>query len=109
VNIVAKERELDVAQLKDGLADGRVFSGRQAVDAGLIDEIGYFEDAVDTAKDLANIEEARLIKYVAPFSLRKLFELFGKSDTKAVKVQIGPDSFKLQSGRLYYAAEQFLP
>ena len=37
------------------LAHGRVFSGRQAVDNGLIDEVGDLERAVEVAKELAEV------------------------------------------------------
>ena len=37
------------------IADGRVFTGRQAVKAGLVDELGNLEDAVKTAAKLAGI------------------------------------------------------
>jgi protease-4 len=108
VGIVAKERNMDVDELKDGLADGRVYSGRQAKEEGLIDGLGYFEDAVEKTKELAKIKEAKLVKYTAPVSLRRLLHLLGKSDLKSVKVQVGPESLKLQSGKLYYVAEQFV-
>jgi protease-4 len=108
VGIVAKERKMKVDDLKDGLADGRIFSGRQAKKDKLIDSLGYYEDAVNKAKELANIREARQIKYIAPVSLRKLLEILGKSESKTVKVQVGPETLKLQSGKLYYVAEQFV-
>lgn len=108
VGIVAKERDMDVNELKEGLADGRIYSGKQAKEEGLIDGIGYFEDAVAKTKELAKIKEARLVKYSAPASLRRLLHLLSKSDMKSVKVQVGPESLKLQSGRLYYVAEQFV-
>ncbi len=37
------------------LADGRVYTGRQAYDNGLVDQLGDFDDAVDLACDLAGI------------------------------------------------------
>jgi len=44
------------------IADGRIFSGAQAKELGLVDVLGNFEDAVDVAKDLAGIEgEATLV------------------------------------------------
>ena len=67
VGIVAKERKMDLDGLKSGLADGRILSGKQAKDAGFIDEVGYFDDAVGKAKALANIKEAKVIRYIAPF------------------------------------------
>lgn len=38
------------------LADGRIFTGRQALEAGLVDELGTFEDAIYAAADLAGIK-----------------------------------------------------
>lgn len=108
VGVVAKERDMDVDELKEGLADGRIYSGRQAVEEGLIDGIGYFEDAFTKTKELAKIKDAKMVKYAAPASLRRLLQLLGKSDTKSVKVQVGPDALKLQSGKLYYVAEEFV-
>jgi protease-4 len=108
VGIVAKERGMKVDDLKTGLADGRVFSGRQAKKDKLIDSLGYYDDAVNKAKELAKIRDARQVKYIAPVTLRRLLQLLGKSDTKAVKVQVGPETLKLQSGKLYYVAEQFV-
>ncbi len=45
------------------LADGRVFTARQALERKLIDEVGYFEDAFRKAKSLASLREARLVGY----------------------------------------------
>lgn len=51
------------------LADGGVFTAQQAKEYGLIDEIGYLEDAVAEAKKLAGLKEARVVVYEAPLSL----------------------------------------
>lgn len=45
------------------LADGRVFSAQQALAAGLIDRIGYFEDAVEDAKAEAGVAAAHVVEY----------------------------------------------
>lgn len=45
------------------LADGRVYIGQAAVDNHLIDEIGFLEDAIEEAKRLAGLTEARVIQY----------------------------------------------
>lgn len=51
------------------LADGGIFTAQQAKEYGLIDEIGYTEDAVAEAKRLAGLKEARVITYEPPLSL----------------------------------------
>ncbi len=48
------------------LADGRIYSGDQAKASGLVDEIGYLEDAVELAKKKANLAEARVVTYRRP-------------------------------------------
>jgi protease-4 len=54
VDAVAKGRKMDVDAVK-ALADGRVFTGRDARSKKLIDEIGNFQDAVDLTASLAGI------------------------------------------------------
>ena len=53
---------LSAEQIKK-LADGRIYSGDQAKAAGLIDEIGYLDDAIELAKKKANLAEARVVTY----------------------------------------------
>ncbi|HWI68775.1 MAG TPA: signal peptide peptidase SppA, partial [Nitrospiraceae bacterium] len=53
---------LSAEQVKK-LADGRIYSGDQAKAAGLIDEIGYLDDAIQLAKKKAGLTEARIVTY----------------------------------------------
>ena len=55
IRVVENERNLD-HQKALLLADGRVFTGNQALEHGLIDTLGSFEDAVSIAAELAGIE-----------------------------------------------------
>jgi len=45
------------------IADGRVYTGTQAFDLKLIDEIGYFDQALEKILSLAALEEAKVIAY----------------------------------------------
>lgn len=76
VNVVADGRKMDVERVR-AIADGRVFTGRQAVEAGLVDELGDFYDAVDTAAELAGLEDydVREIGRLSPFE--RFLEQFG--------------------------------
>ena len=69
LDVVAKERKIN----KDTLmkyANGRVFTGLQAKEIGLIDSLGTFEDAVRITGKLAGIEgEPRLIRERKKFSI----------------------------------------
>ncbi len=61
VNAIASGREMEVERVL-ALADGRIFSGKQAKELGLVDELGNFRDAVFLAASLANIKgEPRLV------------------------------------------------
>ena len=102
VGIVADERGMKVEELKNGLADGRILSGKQALEAGFVDGVGYFEDAIDKAEELAKIKKARVIRYTEPFSLRNVLRMWGKNDRAKIQIQLTPNQFKVQSGRLYF-------
>ncbi len=102
VGIVAKERRMKVDDLKNGLADGRILSGKQALDAGFVDGLGYFDDAIDKAKELGKMKKARVVRYVAPFSLRNLLRFFGKNDRTKIQIELTPNQFNLQTGKLYF-------
>ena len=55
VTVVATERGLDIEAVKK-IADGRVLTGRQAYDLGLVDRLGSYRDAVMLAGELAGIK-----------------------------------------------------
>jgi len=55
VDVVVKERKLSRNEVLK-IADGRVFTGRQAWDKGLVDILGDFQTAVDLAARLGGIE-----------------------------------------------------
>jgi protease-4 len=93
---------MKVDELKNGLADGRILSGKQALAAGFVDGVGYFEDAIDQAEDLAKIKTAKVIRYAEPFSIRNLLKLWGKNDRAKIQIQLTPNQFKVQSGKLYF-------
>ncbi|MEO1128545.1 MAG: signal peptide peptidase SppA [Planctomycetota bacterium] len=53
------------ARTFDMVTDGRVFTGARARTLGLIDEVGSVHDAFDSAKTLADVPDAHLVKYHA--------------------------------------------
>ena len=62
VEAVSAGRKLDLQEVRS-LADGRVFTGRDAKQRKLVDEIGNFQDAVDMTAKLAGISgKPRLIR-----------------------------------------------
>jgi protease-4 len=48
------------------IADGRVYSGQQAKELGLVDSFGGLDEAVTISEDLANVEGATVVRYVQP-------------------------------------------
>lgn len=63
INKVASHRNLDPEALAR-ISTARVFLANEALDLGLVDQIGYLENAVDQAKKLAGLgEDAKVIVY----------------------------------------------
>ncbi len=60
--VQAGRPQLSAEQIKK-LADGRIYSGDQAKAAGLVDDIGYLDEAIDLAKKNAGVTEARVVTY----------------------------------------------
>ncbi|MDW7648789.1 MAG: signal peptide peptidase SppA [Nitrospiraceae bacterium] len=85
IEAVAEGRGLDRAVVQ-ALADGRIFTGRQAKASKLVDELGDLDDAIQLAADVAGIEkEPKVIEPRRRFSIRELIEsrlsvLFPKLD-----------------------------
>jgi protease-4 len=74
---VAAGRKLDPAKVA-ALAEGRVFTGRMAREAGLVDRLGTLDDAVDEARKLAGIKADESVDRILLPEPRGLFDdLFG--------------------------------
>jgi protease-4 len=89
-------------------ADGRILSGTEAKRLGFVDELGDFEVAVNRAQKLAGINAADLVEYQPVFDLSNLFHIFGKTDAKGVKIDLGIDIPKLRAGCLYFLSSTYL-
>ncbi len=73
VRAVATGREMDVDKVRD-LADGRPFTGEQALELGLIDALGDLPDAITAAAELAGIPgEPEVIEYRRTPSLLEMW------------------------------------
>jgi len=72
VNIVAEERDMSVEQVRE-LADGRGYTGQQALELGLIDELGNLPEALDYATQAGGITgRPRIVDYKSAPSLWEL-------------------------------------
>ena len=77
VTVVAEGRGLSRQEVL-ALADGRVFTGRQALAAGLVDSLGSLNDAVEIAAELAGIEGDYTIRELGtPATLGELLRRLG--------------------------------
>jgi protease-4 len=109
LGIVARERNLPADGLRNSVADGRILSGKDALDNKLIDGVGQIEDAFTKAKELGHAPGATIVKYGPPFSFGRLFRAFGSSDNKielTLPKQLMP---QLETGRAYFLPSFYAP
>jgi protease-4 len=70
VAVVADGRSNLPVERVRALADGRIYTGVQAQELGLVDQVGYLEDAIKEAMKLAELTEAKVVTYHRPGSYR---------------------------------------
>ena len=109
LGIVARERNLPADGLRNSVADGRILSGKDALDNKLIDAVGQIEDAFVKAKELGHAPGATIVKYGPPFSFGRLLRAFGSTDNKielTLPKQLMP---QLETGRAYFLPSFYAP
>jgi protease-4 len=99
VSHVAEGRKMSIAQV-DSIAQGRVWSGEQAVKIGLVDKIGGLKEALNEAAHLAKIKEYSTQNFPEfEKSIKELFQNadspFSKSKAAFVKEEIGEENYQL--------------
>jgi protease-4 len=110
VGIVARERKLNEDELRHGLADGRVISGKDAKAANLINATGELEDAYAKAMELGNAKGATVVRYESPFKFGRFLRLLGQSEKASVEVNVAKALVpKLEAGRLYFLPSSYAP
>lgn len=78
VDIIEQGRNMTEAEVKK-VADGRIVNGRQAVEAGLADEIGFIEDVIQAIKTDNDLEDAEVFEYGYSPSFSSLFAMKAQS------------------------------
>jgi len=74
IQAVADGRSLEVSDVEP-LADGRIYTGRQAKEVRLVDELGDLDDAIHIAADIAGMEgEPKVVEPRKRFSFRDISE-----------------------------------
>ncbi len=81
VDVVASARPLSKQEVL-AVADGRIVTGRQALDLGLVDKLGDFHDAFETAKKMGKCPQARLMKKTKQKGLL-YYLVFGDEDEES--------------------------
>jgi protease-4 len=76
VSIVAEGRGMEVSQVVS-LADGRIYTARQAKNLGLVDEIATFETAIATMQEDKDLTDCDVF-YVTPPTIGFLDQLLGE-------------------------------
>lgn len=108
LEIVAEGRKLPAEGLRAGLADGRIITGRDAKAAGLVDQIGYVEDAFAKARELADAPDAAIIRYEPGLNFHRVLRWLGAGGQSQAKMELqlaGAPAFRLQPGRAYLLPE----
>jgi protease-4 len=110
LGIVAKERNMSADKLRNTIADGRILSGKEALENKLIDGLGQIEDAFDKARQLGNATGAKVVKYGAPFSLSRFFRAFGQAGDTKIHLELPKQLVpQLESGHAYFLPSYYAP
>ncbi len=109
--IVATGRNLSLDAVKDpagSIGDGRLLSGAQALELGLVDELGYMENAIAKARELAKDPGAGVVRYHDQPSLMNLLRMQGEAGGSITVELPGLEGPRLQRGIAYYLSESAL-
>ncbi|MCS0292627.1 signal peptide peptidase SppA [Vibrio alginolyticus] len=103
ISLVGENRDMSLEEV-DKVAQGRVWTGQDALSFGLVDQMGDFDDAVELAAKLANVTDYSIYWVEEPLSPT---ELFLQEFMKQVKVSLGIDATSLLPKSLQPVAQQF--
>ncbi|HCG8725022.1 signal peptide peptidase SppA [Vibrio parahaemolyticus] len=103
ISLVGSNRDMTVEEV-DKVAQGRVWTGQDALSFGLVDQMGDFDDAVELAAKLANVTDYGIYWVEEPLSPT---ELFLQEFVNQVKVSLGVDATSLLPKSLQPVAQQF--
>jgi protease-4 len=103
---VVEGRDLPEEEVRK-IADGRVLTGQQAQELGLIDELGNFHDAVDAAKEKAGLQGEPRLVYPPDEKSRFFEELMGNAARAvgdAVRTELHRETSAAASPGIYFLA-----
>jgi protease-4 len=95
VEVVAAGRKMDRARVRR-LADGRVYTGQQAQQLGLVDSLGHMPQAIDVAKKRARLNDPFIVEYGTEGILRALLGSTGRQVRVwlAGPAALAPDAYR---------------
>jgi protease IV len=103
---VVEGRKLDEAKVRE-IADGRVITGEEAKERGLVDALGNFYDAVELAKTQANLTGEPTLVYPPEDKARFVEQLFGRAAgamADAVAARVAREASAAQDPGIYFLA-----
>lgn len=93
VDIVAKGRNMDKEKVLS-LADGRIYSASQALENGLIDNIGTKKDLIEEIKKESNLTNPTIIEYKKLDPKKNILSSFVKSLSQSIVNEINANANK---------------
>lgn len=89
--------------------DGRVLSGEQARTYNLVDQLGYFSDAVSHAKEFANVQRAKVVRLQPRVSMLDRVLRMSANSALLPEAVLPAEIRAIKPGRLYYLAPHSAP
>jgi len=105
LDIIVQERKMGKDKLRE-IADGRIFTGRQAKQQGLVDELGGLEEAIKMAAKMSGLKGEPEAVY-APKKKGSVWEYLLKGSLSTVMSLANGE--RVSGGGLYFVYQPILP
>jgi len=92
VRAVAEGRDMEERKVRQ-IADGRIFSGEQAKELGLVDRLGSLQDAIEIAAEMIGIEGKPVVIY--PKKKLSFYELLFKKSLRLLMDEVWQREYRL--------------
>ncbi len=92
VRAVAEGRDMEERKVRQ-IADGRIFSGEQAKELGLVDRLGSLQDAIEIAAEMIGIEGKPVVIY--PKRKLSFYELLFKKSLRLLMDEVWQREYRL--------------
>jgi len=92
VRAVAENRNIEESKVRE-IADGRIFSGEQAMELGLVDRLGGLQDAIEIAAEMVGIKGKPTVIY--PRRKLSIYELLFKKSIRLLMDEVWQREYQL--------------